>query len=373
MASERHFRVIGLTTRCPNLGALFAVCFSVSALIGWNLLAGGESPCTILVGPGESIQAAVDRAAPSTVICLAAGIYHESIRISRSVILRGAGDGAPETTLVSGRYATSTVAVVASDSPTPCEVQLEHLSMGSESPGKNCTVVLLIGSCSVALSDCIVLPSRGVGIQTGGSAIAVIERTVVTEQLGYAGAYFGGSSRVTVRDCQITGNPEGNVEVTGSAVAVVEDSLISGPEEGFWITDGATVTVNRCQVNENGIHGLAIDGHAQVVVSDCTVSRNGRYGISVYGHATATVRDSKVTENRVGGISIGEEARAELVRNTVQRNKGWGVVWQREGVLGNRITGCGNTIGDVSGPLGNEDGAVYPAELLTLKRACASS
>ena len=370
--SAANVPVIGMTARRRGLGTLLAVCLSVSTAFGLTQLVEAESPCTISVGPGESIQAAIDRAAPSTVICLAAGVYRESIRISKSMVLRGAGQGALETTLIGKERETRTVLIQTPDPTVPCEVQLEHLSMGSECPDKNGIVVLLIGSCSVTIRDCTVLSSRGVGIEVGDSATALIERTAITQQLGYAGVYFGGSSKVTVRGCQITGNPEGNVEVTGSAVALVEDSLISGPEEGFWITDDAVVTVTRCEVSGNGVHGLAIDGHAQVLVSDCVVSRNHRYGIAVYGHAMAAVRGSQVTDNRLGGISIGETAHAELVGNTVQRNEGWGVVWQGNAERCTCITGCGNTIGDTWGPGGNKDGAVRPIGLRSLRRACAS-
>ena len=73
-----------LRTMTVILGILTVV-LSVST----NALLAQETPeYTITVQPGESIQAAIDKAPAGAVICLSAGVWEENIKIERSLTLR---------------------------------------------------------------------------------------------------------------------------------------------------------------------------------------------------------------------------------------------------------------------------------------------
>ena len=81
---------------------VFGVSMLVAALFAAMLgLAPSASAATIVVEPGESIQAAVNHASPGDTIVVRAGVYHESVAINKDrLTLRGAGATSQGTVIV---------------------------------------------------------------------------------------------------------------------------------------------------------------------------------------------------------------------------------------------------------------------------------
>src|SRR6266498_3626025 len=74
-----------------------SVIAACAAGLGIALISGtaaSASPSrTIVVRPGQSIQAAVDRAHPGDTVLVKRGIYHQSVQIRKDgITLRGSGD-----------------------------------------------------------------------------------------------------------------------------------------------------------------------------------------------------------------------------------------------------------------------------------------
>lgn len=89
-----------------KLAALAALLWLGSSIgsFGGGVLAQGQSGCTVTVQPSESIQAAIDQAAESAVICLAAGTWQENVKIYKSLTLRGVSH---EQTKITGKKHSS--------------------------------------------------------------------------------------------------------------------------------------------------------------------------------------------------------------------------------------------------------------------------
>lgn len=62
------------------------------SLVGLGSAGGSEGAaaqgCTVTLSPGNSIQEAINGAAPGAVICLAAGEWQENVSIEKSLTLR---------------------------------------------------------------------------------------------------------------------------------------------------------------------------------------------------------------------------------------------------------------------------------------------
>ena len=87
--SEQESRFRAGTKR--NLAVTVALASAVAAGV-WTAAPAGAG--TLVVHPGQSIQAAVDNARPGTTIKLAAGVYHQSVGITKDgITLAGSGPG----------------------------------------------------------------------------------------------------------------------------------------------------------------------------------------------------------------------------------------------------------------------------------------
>ena len=80
-----------------RLGAFLCAAGLVAGLLA--VTASPASAATIIVGPGQSIQAAVDAAPPGSTILVRPGTYHETVTITRAGI-RLQGSGANLTTIL---------------------------------------------------------------------------------------------------------------------------------------------------------------------------------------------------------------------------------------------------------------------------------
>ena len=110
------------------LRAMTVVIVVLVGIVSLSGLLAGETPeCTITVQPGESIQAAIDRAPEGAVICLPAGMWEESIKVERSITLRGSG--AEETIIDGVRAGYPVVWIVGPKERRTILVQVEGLML----------------------------------------------------------------------------------------------------------------------------------------------------------------------------------------------------------------------------------------------------
>ena len=126
-----------------------------------------ERSCTVTLQPGQSIQRAIDRAAEGDVICLAEGTWRESIKIEKSLTLRGQGQ---EKTIIKGKEVGYPVIWI--ESEEVIEVKIEGLTVAEAKVGAKRTWkengIRIGGEAKVSIQNSTISGNRYEGILMRG-------------------------------------------------------------------------------------------------------------------------------------------------------------------------------------------------------------
>lgn len=273
--------------------------------------------CSVVVRPGESIQAAIGAAEAGDVICLARGEWTESLVIDKSLTIVGRGIG--RTIIEPIGYYASVVEVTDWRGGT-VNVKLEELTI-SRRAGH--TGVAIGGAAVAEISDCRI-SGMLYGIQIIDSAQLVLSGSTVSENK-QRGVVLSGSARASISDSRIKANLGAAFLLSGSAEATLLDCEISeNPGHGFWLREGSRATLSNCSVSRNSGSGLWLTGQSEAEALRSEMSSNGGQGIKAEDSAVLDLIESRVLSNW-HGIELGNEARATIVDSAVSGNKWDGI------------------------------------------------
>ena len=266
---------------------------------------------TIVVGPGQSIQAAVDRASPGDTVLIRPGVYHQSVQIrTDGITLRGSGDFRGGTvikppasfpkTLCNAAFGPTGVCILAK------KVNAKTGAVLTPVRGDTVTSLLVAG-----------FPANGVfGYGTVGLRVT---RVVAVNDGGYGISRFVSTQTLFANDIAI-GNHEAGFYVGDSpdADTVVRDDLAVGNQFGIFIRHARHVTVegNHLQGNCQGV--IVLDdgqpgGAGNAVIRNNSVFKNNKF-CPAHGDTPVATQG--------GGILLLGATRTLVTHNSVQGNSG---------------------------------------------------
>ncbi len=251
---------------------------------------GRQVDCSLTIRPGESLQAAIDAAAPGDVICLARGTWTENILIDKPLTLVGRGAGR---TFIDAVEFSRPVVTISDWGLEPIEVTLKGLTVSG------------LGGVS--------------GVSIGGSAQAEIKNCVVSGR--WWGLEVADSARLALSHSTVSENTQRGVVLSGSARATISHSSISGNTGlGVWLADSAEAAFDHCEIADNLGHGLWLREEARVVLSDCSVDTNRGHGLWLTGQSSAQVLRTEISGSWDQGIAVEDSAAVELTHSDVLSN-----------------------------------------------------
>jgi parallel beta-helix repeat protein len=368
---------------------------------------GYQLPCTVIVQPGESIQAAIDAAKEGAVVCLAEGTWEENLVIGKGLTLRGLG---PEKSVIKGVKEDEPVILISSN--TEIEVIVGGLTIAeakgwcAEEPlrcpnglslgGKvKATIsgntisrnnggdgIYMWGSARATISGNNISENWGDGIYMVESAQATIEKNTISGNGG--GIYMGKSAQATIEKNTISENKGDGIYMWGSARATISGNNISGNNGGYgkgygiYMLDSAQANITGNTISRSN-YGIYIEDSAQVITTGNTISENGWVGIYMEESAQATISGNTISGNWIG-IYMLDSAQAKVENNTIQENRGCGIYASSQAKVSgtsnhleaNGADLCGNLPASLRIPLVPETGEAeieFPGKYETLQHA----
>lgn len=301
----------------------------------------------------STIQAAINAAQAGNTIIVSAGTYNESITITKSLTLRGAGR---RTTIVNGGDPGRPVIRIESAQEI-IEVRIENLTVTGavEVPGSICAETGLKRICPQ-------------GIQLWGKVKGVITNNEIVHNIAGGIEVLNGAN-ATITDNTISGDgKEGiGIQLFKNATAIIRNNILHR-SEGIgilvYVESKAEIVNNTITSTSTSARlgdGIEVLDASEAQIKQNTITENGRYGIFIGGghhfqdpnrkfrSSSAVIEDNTISGNGSDGILVvnGEGARtsASIARNTIRNNRGCGV----RAVDNPGISGTGNTISNNTG------------------------
>jgi hypothetical protein len=221
----------------------------------------------IWVRPGESIQAAIDRAWPGAVLTIEPGVYRESLEISDGLTLRGIG-GDVIIEPVGGQVGL--FIRIAEDAA----VRLEDLAVRRATIGVQLSANTVCDLEDVEISDC----------ETGIQALerAQLSLDTCTLRRNETALRALGRSETAIARCTIEGS-QGEVAAVivqeHASVSIDWTDIASGLGNGLFALDDAAVYIQRSLVRFNKGDGIVVAEAASVYLDDVGFRGNDGYGL----------------------------------------------------------------------------------------------
>ena len=284
----------------------------------------------IPVGPGESIQAAIDMAEPGDEIVLAPGTYAGAVDfLGKPLVVRSSG-GALVTTIDGGGAVDAVVRFTTAETGAS---RLEGVTVTGGGSG------LLVSGASPTIVACRLVGNDagfGGGARCLAGAAPRFEACVFLEnQAGLGGGLYASASMPTVLDAAFTDNVASTgagVYLTNGSGGAVRDSTFVGNagSGGGMALDASDPIVAGCTFRANiGLDGggLSVTGGAAPIVASCSfignAASNDGGGVNVTGGSTPTIAGCVFSGNtaRFGaGLAAGNNGAPAVSNCTMTGN-----------------------------------------------------
>ena len=246
------------------------------------------------------------------------GVYEEEIILEKrveivgegprdEVIVRGVGASCLKSSAESARVAGLTLRGAAAGGAPAFAVEVT----GGE---------LVLEDCDVSSETLSCVAAHGPGVT------ASLKRCRVHDGAD-SGLYFFDGASATVEDCEVDGNANVGVAVTGGATAVVRRSKVyGGANAGVVAWQGGEATLEECEVYGNRLAGLGVSEGARLTARSCRVHGGENSGVFVHHEGEAVLEGCELSGHRKAEAAVMTGGRLFLNGCEVRRGHDSGVI-----------------------------------------------
>jgi parallel beta-helix repeat protein len=274
-----------------------------------------------VVGPGESIQKAIDAAHPGDTI-IVRGVHREDVIIRKDGIkLLGqdavieAPDRAdskcsrvigPEAICVLGDFDWNTGKVNRHVSDVSVSGFTIRGFKRKANEGFEVGMIEVMGARNATVVGNDIVGNAGVGIDAFGSINATIGRNNITGSKG-GGILVNNTRNFNIVNNVVRNIPEGNqsaIVVEGAIATTVADNDLIGNPLGVLLIESTGTKILSNDITDSTLVGTVIFDSTGTKILSNDISRSGDSGISIFGPDRAN-NDAKVVGNNISGGAWG--------------------------------------------------------------------
>jgi parallel beta-helix repeat protein len=261
----------------------------------------------IIVESNESIQAAIDSAAPGDRIQVREGVYHESLFVDKPLEIIGA-DASKVTVWESDKD------VLTLQTPMAYITGFSFAQTGKKGFGVS------IGQGRPELHDCDIKSSGSACLVVHSGANPNVHNNKIHDS-AQGGVFVYGGSLGTFEDNEIYNCMYANVEIAdGSAPTFRRNNIYEGRSGGVFVRDDGRGVFEHNQIHHNTLSNVAVTRHGAPRFA-ANFMRNGHgLGINVYFDGGGEFEDNVICWNQQNGIRVSERSSPTFSRNEIRDN-----------------------------------------------------
>jgi nitrous oxidase accessory protein NosD len=313
---------------------------------------GSAQDCTLTLKPGQSIQAAIDRSLPNSIICLEPGTWDESLTITKSITLQGA---ARDLTILNGKGRSGNGITVKNAEPIKvrlagltiqnyCESagvfvgELADVTLFNSKIANNARGIVAANAAKLNLESVQILDHKAQGLKMSDSVTLSVANSQFTNNnrcCERAAIEVNDHSSLQLTNSVVSGNRLEGIRVRHAASALITNLTLAennrdAPTASLFVTETAHVEVIDSRFSDNGSFAMIIQGEATVLIDRSQISNNQQGGLLIGDHAQVRVQGSQISNNRKrldhgDGLSLWGAARVQILENMISDNDGHGL------------------------------------------------
>jgi hypothetical protein len=314
-------------------------------------------------GDYASITEALANVIPGGRVLVRPGVYEESILLDKRVNI--VGDGPRDRIVVRGAGASCLKSSAEA-------ARVAGLTLRGVAGGGAATFAVDVLRGELVLEDCDVSSETLACVSVHGPEAAPLIKRCRIHDGADSGLYFFDGAAGEVEDCEVYGNANVGVAVTGGARLVLRRSKVYGGAHAgvvAWqggdtlleecelygnrlanlgVSEGAKVTARACHFHEGENSGVFVHLEGEAVLEDCelyghreaeaAVTTRGRLflnGCRIHGShdsgvmlregGQALLQGCEVGDNSASGVSVGSDSVLAVIGSTIYDNARFGV------------------------------------------------
>lgn len=344
-----------------------------SSMAGTSSTASASSPtgaASVVVsarGDGDytSITDALAGVAQGARVVVRPGLYAEAVVLDRRIEL--VGDGPREDIVIRGEGASCLRA-------SADDARVSGVTLRGAARGDAAFFAVEILRGRLLLEDCDITSDTLSCVAVHGPESAPLIRRCRIHDGADSGLYFFDGARGAVEDCEVYGNANVGVAITGRADPVIRRSRIyGGKNAGLVAWQDASGLVEECEIYGNRLAGLGASEGAKLTARACRIHEGENPGVLIHSEGEAVLEDCEIYGHREAEAAVTTGGKLFLNGCRIRTGRASGVIARDGGqallqacvVSGNAGSGASAGAGSVLAVLASEinDNARFAVEV----------